>query len=288
MTNPSPQTRRVSLSIGSVEDRSPRTDAPHRRRDIAESFGTDPERYDRTRPTYPSALVEAVLAAAPDQTGARRTVLDVGIGTGISARPFRDAGCTVLGVEADERMAQAARDDGFDVEVARFEEWDPAGRLFDAVIAGQSWHWVDPAAGAAQAARVLRPGGVLAIFWNAGNPEPAVAAAFAEIYRRVDTGLPFTPFTGSAADGYAGFLDAVAESLRATGEFAEPERWRADWETTTTRDAWLDQVPTAGGSNLIPPATFDQILADMGEVIDAVGGSFTLEYATLAVIARRS
>jgi hypothetical protein len=32
---------------------------------------------------------------------------------------------------------------GLEVEVAAFETWDPAGRVFDAVIAGQAWHWVD-------------------------------------------------------------------------------------------------------------------------------------------------
>jgi len=277
---------------------SPPADAAHQRRDIAESFGTDPQRYDRTRPSYPSALVDAVLAASPAQAGCARTVLDVGIGTGISARPFRDAGCTVLGVEADERMAAAARSQGFDVEVARVEQWDSAGRLFDTMIAGQSWHWVDPAAGAAQAARVLRPGGLFAAFWNAGDPEPAIAAAFGDIYRSVDTGLPFTPFAGpgstaplvqtgprSAADAYGKILGATADGLRSTGAFTEPDRWRFEWETTVARDAWLDQVPTAGGSNLIPPAVLDQILAAMGEAIDAVGGSFTMRYATLAVVA---
>lgn len=45
-------------------------------------------------------------------------------------------------------MAAFARDRGLPVEVAAFEAWDPAGRAFDAVIAAQSWHWVDPAAGA--------------------------------------------------------------------------------------------------------------------------------------------
>jgi hypothetical protein len=36
--------------------------------------------------------------------------------------------------------------------VAKFEDWDPAGRTFDSVIAAQAWHWVDPVAGAAKAA----------------------------------------------------------------------------------------------------------------------------------------
>ena len=46
---------------------------PHRQRQVAESFGVDAERYDRTRPDYPGALVQRVVAASPGPD-----VLDVG------------------------------------------------------------------------------------------------------------------------------------------------------------------------------------------------------------------
>jgi SAM-dependent methyltransferase len=115
-------------------------------------------------------MVERIIAASPGPD-----VLDVGCGTGIEARQFQAAGCRVLGVEPDPRMAQFARRSGLEVEVAGFEAWDPAGRTFDAVIAGQAWHWVDPVAGAAKAAQVLRPGGRLAVFWNMDQPPPEVA-----------------------------------------------------------------------------------------------------------------
>nr|WP_240197174.1 class I SAM-dependent methyltransferase [Nonomuraea lactucae] len=65
-------------------------------------------------------------------------VLDVGCGTGIAARQFQAAGCRVLGVEPDSRMADFARPSGVEVDVATFEAWDLAGRTFDAVIAGQA------------------------------------------------------------------------------------------------------------------------------------------------------
>jgi SAM-dependent methyltransferase len=152
----------------------------HRARGCAESFGSDPERYDRARPRYPEAMVQAILAATPGPD-----VLDVGCGTGISARQFQAAGCNVLGVDVDERMAEFAQGRGLEVEVAAFEAWDPAGRTFDAVVAGQTWHWVDPVAGAAHAARALRTGGWLALFWNVFDPSPEVAAAFAAVYRQV-------------------------------------------------------------------------------------------------------
>src|SRR5215468_3569807 len=151
---------------------------PHRHRQVAESFGVDAERYDRARPGYPVALVERIVAASPGPD-----VLDVGCGTGIAGRQFQAAGCRVLGVDPDARMADLARRSGLDVEVATFETWDRAGREFDVVIAGQAWHWVDPVAGAAKAAQVLRPGGRLAVFWNAFEPPPDLGAEFAGVYR---------------------------------------------------------------------------------------------------------
>ena len=66
-------------------------------------------------------------------------------------------------LDADARMAEWARRTGVETEVATFEAWESAGREFDAVVAGQAWHWVDPVAGAAKAAQVLRPGGMHAV-----------------------------------------------------------------------------------------------------------------------------
>ena len=256
---------------------------PHEHREIAESFGSEAARYDRARPRYPRGLADAILAGLP---GGR--VVDVGIGTGLSALPFRDAGADVLGVEVDERMAALARSRGFEVEIARFEDWDSRGALFDAVISGQTWHWVDPAAGAAKAVTVLRPGGRIALFWNVGEPDPAIAAAFGEVYRSVDTGLPFAPQNegASAVEGYENvILGRAAEGIRGTGAFTEPERLRLDWQTTITRDAWLDQVPTAGGHNRIPKDRLAQLLSGLGRVVDEHGGSFTMNYATIALTA---
>jgi SAM-dependent methyltransferase len=111
---------------------------PHQARPVAESFGSDPERYDRARPRYPEAMVQRIVGSSPGHD-----VLDVGCGTGIAARQFRAAGCRVLGVEPDARMADLARRSGVRVEVATFEAWDPAGREFDAIVAGPAWHWID-------------------------------------------------------------------------------------------------------------------------------------------------
>ncbi|MGE7433887.1 MULTISPECIES: class I SAM-dependent methyltransferase [Kitasatospora] len=257
---------------------------PHQVRGLAESFGTDPERYDRARPRYPDAMVEAIVAAAPGPD-----VVDVGTGTGIAARQFQAAGCTVLGVEVDPRMAAWARQRGLEVDVAAFEAWDPAGRTFDAVVAGQTWHWVDPVAGAAKAAQALRPGGRLAVFWNVDQPPPELGEAFAAVYRRVlPDSLASRRWTTTGSDGYAPLSTRAADGIRETVAFGEPEQWRFDWERSYTRDEWLDQLPTTGGHTLLPPAKSEEVLAGIGAAIDSVGGSFAMRYTAVVVTAART
>ena len=256
---------------------------PHQVRQWAESFGADAERYDRARPGYPAALVERIVAASPG-----REVLDVGCGTGISARQFEAAGCRVLGVEVDPRMAEFARRRGLDVEVAAFEDWDPAGRAFDALVAGQAWHWVDPVAGATKAAEVLRPGGRLAAFWNAAQPPAELAEAFAAVYRRVLPGTVFARGPYGGRDAYSGFLTKAADGMREVGAFAAPEQWRFDWERTYSRDEWLDQLPTQGTLTRVPPDKLAEILAGVGAAIDELGGTVTMSYTSMVVTAVRS
>ncbi|UGY93321.1 class I SAM-dependent methyltransferase [Streptomyces gobiensis] len=258
---------------------------PHERREVAESFGSDAERYDRARPRYPEGMVDRIVGASPGPD-----VLDVGSGTGIAARQFQAAGCRVLGVEPDARMADLARQLGGEVDVATFEDWDPADREFDAVVAGQSWHWIDPVAGMAKAAQVLRPGGRLAAFWNIFQFPPDVAKVVVAVCQQVmpDAPFDFQAMTKGSLDGYQVLLAKAADGIREVGGFGEPEQWRFDWEWTYTRDAWLDQMPTQGAFTRLPPDKLAEVLEGVGAAIDAIGGSFTMRYATVVVTASRT
>ena len=255
-------------------------------RQVAESFGTDAGRYDRTRPRYPDDMVARIVAASPGAD-----VVDVGCGTGTASRQFQAAGCRVLGVEPDARMADFARHTGVDVEVATFEDWQPSGRKFDAVIAGTAWHWVDPVVGAAKAGQVLRPGGRLAPFHHVFQAPPGLTEAVARVYRQVAPDSPVNPGhqpTGSALDLYQPLFARIADGIREAGGFGEPEQWRFDWERTYTRDEWLDQLPTLGGLTQLPADTLALVTASAGAAIDAMGGSFTMAYTTVVVTAVRA
>jgi SAM-dependent methyltransferase len=257
--------------------------AAHLQRQVAEGFGADAGRYDRARPTYPADLINRIIAASPG-----RDVLDVGCGTGISARLFAAAGCRVLGVDPDPRMAELARLGGTETEVAKFEDWESAGRTFDAVIAAQAWHWVDPVAGAKKATQVLRPAGRLAVFWNAFGPPDDLREAFGDVYRRAFPDSPAGGFwSRPAVDAYRAGCVRVADAIRQTGAFGEPEEWLSYWERPYTRDEWLDLVPTTGGFTRHPEAIQRELLDGLGAAVDAAGGSFTMSYTTIAATAAR-
>lgn len=125
------------------------------------------------------------------------------------------------------------------------------------------------------------------LFWNAADPPPALTIAFAALYRAIDTALPFTRWTAPNATGYEAILDKAADGIRRSGSFEEPRRLRFDWAAVTTRDAWLDQAPTAGGHNRIAPDKLDLILKGMAKAFDEYGGTFTLSYTTLLLVATR-
>jgi SAM-dependent methyltransferase len=258
----------------------PTSQEPHRYRQVAESFGEDAARYDRTRPRYPDEMIAAIL----DATDPHRDVLDVGCGTGISSVPFAAAGCTVLGVEPDPRMAAVARHKGIQVEESTFEAWDARGRVFDLVVAGQTWHWVDPVAGAHRAAGVLRPHGRLAVFWNAMEPDPTIAPAFARINARL---LPEAPVPASATAAYDTMSGTAADGMVTTGHFEEPETWQYAWERRYTRDEWLDQLPTFGFHTRLPAERLRPIVDATGAAIDEAGGAFTMRFTAIVATARR-
>ena len=195
----------------------------------------------------------------------------------------------MLGIEPDARMAEVARRSGVEVEVVTFEAWDPAGRAFDAVIAATAWHWVDPLAGAAKAALVLRPGGRLTVFGHAFQLPHAVADAFAAVYRQVvpDSPVDLQPLRQGALEAYQRMYAKFADAIGEAGGFEDPQQWRLDWEQTYTRDEWLDQMPTHGSLTQLSADKLTDVLDGTGAAIDAMGGNFTIPYATVGVSAAR-
>jgi SAM-dependent methyltransferase len=251
----------------------------HQNRRRAESFGADAERYDRSRPSYPAELVDDLVANKPVR------VLDVGCGTGKVARLFLARGCDVLGVEPDPRMAGVGESHGVRVEVASFEAWDPARRMFDLVVSGQAWHWVDPLVGPRKAAAILAPRGQLAIFWNRGRHDLETKAAFDEAYARFAPALvkESVPLGNKPPDHDGNIAAIAAARLFALGELRTYV-----WPQQYSRDEWLDQLGTHSDHIALEREELARLLRAVGIAVDRLDGSITVHYETQLITAQRA
>ncbi|HEY0937091.1 MAG TPA: class I SAM-dependent methyltransferase [Trebonia sp.] len=120
--------------------------------------------YAATRPGYPPELAQFVAATAGARAGA--PVLEVGCGTGQLTSALLPFGFALTAIDIGTSMIEVARERaaaGVTFRVASFEDLDAAPASFDLVISGAAFHWIDPGVRFRQAARLLRPGGWLAL-----------------------------------------------------------------------------------------------------------------------------
>ena len=130
--------------------------------------------YDSVRPAYPDEAVAALIDAARSGRGVNAPgrddplrAADIGAGTGKMSELLARGGLLVDAVEPSEAMrAQASAIEGVTWHDGVAEETGLPNDVYDIVVFAQSWHWMDPERAGLEAARILAPGGVLAIVWN--------------------------------------------------------------------------------------------------------------------------
>ena len=147
---------------------------PPDERGPTEVFGPLAEDYARFRPTYPDELFNALDARLG---GALGLALDLATGTGAAVLPLLDRGARGVAVEPNRSMlARARRRLGgragwMGAVAARAECLPMAAGAASCVTVAQAFHWFEPAPALEEIARVLRPGGVLALLWNVTVPD---------------------------------------------------------------------------------------------------------------------
>lgn len=249
-------------------------------------FGEVAQDYDRHRPTYPDELFDLLL----ERTHATE-VLDVGTGTGKAARTLAHRGLTGHAVEPSEEMAAVARQHlpaTWTIEHSDFETCHAQGRDdWPLLTCAQAWHWIDHERGLVRAAELLRPGGLLGIFWNRPTfDDTPLRREMDEIYDRLAPDMP-----SSIRGRHTGTKGAELEDLAAEAApdaFASVEHAELWWERRYTTAEWIGLLGTHSDHRLLDPAVRTELHGAIAATIEAHGGAFVLPYRVAVLLFTRS
>jgi SAM-dependent methyltransferase len=211
------------------------------------NFGPAAHDYAKHRQTFPESYF--------DRFPLQGTLLDLGSGTGSLARGYAVRGAQVIAADLSPAMLRQAADLPRRV-VARAEASPFRSASFDAVTAGQCWHWFDGPAVARECRRLLRPGGRIVIAHFNYLPLPGSAAEASEaLILAENPDWPLAGISHMAGVWDAHLVDAGFEDLTSSAY---------ELDVPYSHEAWRGRMRACNGVLALGPdriATYDDALA---------------------------
>jgi SAM-dependent methyltransferase len=214
----------------------------------SQGFGECSSAYEQGRPSYPPEAVTLVVKQLGISPGT--TVIDLGAGTGKLTRLLLPTGARVIAIEPvgpmRETLARVVPE--AEVHEGTAESMPLPDGTADAAVVGQAFHWFDAPSALAELARVLRPGGGLALLWNTMDESTAWVAEMLRVIAWHESPLPKYP------DGP--WQDAVQASERWTDvEHAQfgysQEMTRADLDARVRSVSYIAQMAVTEQQRLV-------------------------------------
>jgi ubiquinone/menaquinone biosynthesis C-methylase UbiE len=245
-------------------------------------FDSVAEEYDAARPSYPDAIYDELEKAAGPLAG--QLVLDGGAGTGIASRQLAARGARLVALDLSEPMLRRAlaRSPRLCWVVADGDMMPLRASCIDLACFAQSWHWFDPVRACAEIARVIRPGGYWAAWWNeaAADGEDWLA----DYHAAMAAACPAYSQHRRAADA-----EWSAAPIAATSQFSPGGCVVTQWTRTPRLDEWLTDQRSKSYVAALQPADRDRLLSQIAAIVTTrfPDGQLSVPYQTRMWLARR-
>lgn len=238
----------------------------------AGGFSAAASTYARIRPAY----ARPAIGELKDLTPRGGRVLDVAAGTGILTGQLSRAGLDLWAVEPLPAMVAQLRLSlpAIPVVLGLAEFLPVEDASFDVLTVGQGFHWFDAAPALAEAARVLRPDGTLALVWNARDETTPWVDELTRLVEERTGGRPYVDHRERP------WVDVVEES----GWFGPLFEQRFPNPVPATRDGVIDRLRSTSFVAALDPAPREDLLRDAAELLAAhsdLTGTFTYPHETV-------
>lgn len=266
-------------------------------------FDAIAEAYDRVRPGYPDELVDRACSLAGLGEGSR--VVEVGCGTGKLTVALAARGLRVEAVDPGASLVEVARsrvgDSRVGFHVARFEDVELPPGAFEALFSATAFHWVDPDVAWSKAARLLVPGGLLALITHVGGSllelDDAVLAAWREVLPEAASWRARDESTlwegaearrGNVSELWAWFEKSTKGRSEAAELFGEAEIVKVRLEKDETASELVAQIRTTSSYLGLDAARRERLEARVAAAVEDMGGVCrSASFATLVTARAR-
>ncbi|MDR2532817.1 MAG: class I SAM-dependent methyltransferase [Oscillospiraceae bacterium] len=266
-------------------------------RDKRTLFDEIVDNYDRERPDYPRELFDDLIEYLG--AGENKKALEIGAGTGKSTTPLLDAGYNVTAVEPGENMAEFLRNkfkgnSNFNVIVSDFEKFSLEEENYNLVYAATAFHWVEPQIGCPKVFRILKSGGVFALFRY--NAVPSIGETLYEAVQEIYEKHYYNHYTSNKRPVKKSHDDfcTPAEILHSFG-FADMKEYGFcnlkmklyDVSRTFTADEFVAIRDTFPDHRGLPESNRTALYAGLKEVILKHGGQYDEKYTFQLYMGRK-
>ena len=247
--------------------------------------------YDQVRPSYPDALFDDVIALS--HIPPKADILEIGCGTGQATLPFARRGYRIHCIELGASLASVAQRklvkySNAEVSIGAFEEWNIQDASYDLLISATAFHWIDPAVRYQKAAKVLKPTGAIALFWNT-HVQTEISADFFQavqaVYRHV---LPSTEKEFSGLPHLDAVPTPIKDEIEHTNLFGAVTVSKYAWNVVYNAMTYVNLLNTYSDHLSLDDMTREDLFKGIIKLIDnQFDGHITKEYLTLLYLAHR-
>jgi SAM-dependent methyltransferase len=261
------------------------------KKELRTPFNQAASLYEKARPGYPDALFEDIIEFSKISEDGK--ILEIGCGTAQATLPFAKRGYSIQCIELGVNLASIAKQNlsrypKVQVIVDNFEEYPLEEKNFDLVISATAFHWIDPEVGYQKTAKVLKPEGTLALFWNK-HVQTHVSADFFQSVQNV-----YADVVPEMAKRFPGLIhpDSVPTPVKAeidqSGFFGEVTVLKYRWETEYSAKAYIELLNTYSDHLALEKEIRAKLFKGIENLIDTrFNGSIVKEHLTILYLAHQ-